>query len=97
MDLRIGRLALGRDEGSGRFVLWAHEVGRDEDAPPDFVCQLDQGQAAAFCDTADAVCAAGRPPCPLCGEPIDPSGHTCVRRNGHSKQELPPAEGEEGM
>ena len=97
MDLRIGRLALGRDEGSSRFVLWVHQAGSEEGAPPDFVCQLDSGQAAAFCDTADSVCTAGRPLCTLCGESIDPSGHVCVRRNGHSKQELPPAEGEEGL
>ena len=27
--------------------------------------------------------AAGRPPCPLCGAPLDPQGHICPRRNGH--------------
>ncbi len=94
VDLRIGRLALGRDETSGRFVLWAHEMGKDEDAPPDFVCQVNAEQAASFCDIADAVCAAGRPLCPLCGDPMDPSGHMCVRRNGHSRQQIPPVEGE---
>ncbi|MBV8560280.1 MAG: DUF3090 family protein, partial [Acidimicrobiia bacterium] len=26
---------------------------------------------------------AGRPPCPLCGEPLDAEGHVCVRLNGH--------------
>ena len=25
----------------------------------------------------------GRPPCPLCGEPIDTTGHLCVRLNGY--------------
>ena len=23
--------------------------------------------------------------CPLCGRPIDPSGHMCIKTNGHSK------------
>jgi uncharacterized repeat protein (TIGR03847 family) len=27
--------------------------------------------------------AAGRPPCPLCGLPLDVSGHVCPRQNGH--------------
>src|SRR3972149_5568561 len=27
--------------------------------------------------------AAGRPPCPICGEPLDPEGHICLRRNGY--------------
>ena len=26
--------------------------------------------------------AAGRPPCPLCGLPLDPEGHICPRQNG---------------
>jgi uncharacterized repeat protein (TIGR03847 family) len=29
------------------------------------------------------VCAAGRPRCPLCGNPIDPEGHQCPALNGH--------------
>ena len=30
-----------------------------------------------------SVVAAGRLPCPLCGQPLDPQGHICTRRNGH--------------
>ena len=30
-----------------------------------------------------AVCAAGRPLCQFCGNPIDPDGHVCVAMNGH--------------
>jgi uncharacterized repeat protein (TIGR03847 family) len=30
-----------------------------------------------------AVCAAGRPRCRLCGNPIDPEGHICPALNGH--------------
>src|SRR6266508_1971775 len=29
------------------------------------------------------VCAAGRPRCPLCGNPIDAEGHRCPALNGH--------------
>ncbi|HVQ48818.1 MAG TPA: DUF3090 family protein, partial [Mycobacterium sp.] len=28
---------------------------------------------------------AGRPPCPLCDEPLDPEGHICVRTNGYRR------------
>ncbi|HEY3208431.1 MAG TPA: DUF3090 family protein [Actinomycetota bacterium] len=31
------------------------------------------------------VCAAGRPLCQLCRNPIDPEGHQCPRLNGHRK------------
>lgn len=27
----------------------------------------------------------GRPRCPMCGEPMDPEGHFCPRRNGHHR------------
>jgi uncharacterized repeat protein (TIGR03847 family) len=30
-----------------------------------------------------AVCAAGRPRCQLCGNPLDPEGHVCTALNGH--------------
>lgn len=33
-----------------------------------------------------AVCAAGRPRCQLCGNPIDPEGHQCPALNGHRGQ-----------
>jgi uncharacterized repeat protein (TIGR03847 family) len=33
-----------------------------------------------------AVCAAGRPRCQLCGNPIDPEGHICPALNGHREQ-----------
>lgn len=42
---------------------------------------LSRSQAAAFCDHADAVVAAGRPPCRWCGHPINPDGHSCPRMN----------------
>jgi uncharacterized repeat protein (TIGR03847 family) len=92
VDMKLGRLALGRDEGSDHLILWAHEAGSSEDAPPNFSCHFNWEQAQAFCEQAEAVFAAGRPICPLCGEPIDPDGHVCVRSNGHSRQEIPPLE-----
>jgi uncharacterized repeat protein (TIGR03847 family) len=29
------------------------------------------------------VVARGRPACPLCGNPLDPTGHICPAQNGH--------------
>ena len=96
VDMKLGRLALGRDEDSDRLILWAHESGGSEDAPPDFSCHFAWEQALTFCERAEAVCAAGRPVCALCGEPVDPEGHVCVRSNGHSRDEVPPVESGEG-
>jgi uncharacterized repeat protein (TIGR03847 family) len=92
VDMKLGRLALGRDEDSDRLILWAHEIDSSEDAPPSFSCHFEWGQALAFCERAESVCAAGRPLCSLCGEPINPEGHVCVRSNGHSSEQVPPRE-----
>jgi hypothetical protein len=31
---------------------------------------------------AEALVSAGRPACPFCGQPLDPTGHFCPRDNG---------------
>jgi uncharacterized repeat protein (TIGR03847 family) len=44
---------------------------------------ITRAQAAAFAVRGARLVAAGRPPCPLCGYPLDPRGHVCPRTNGH--------------
>lgn len=39
-----------------------------------------------FIDRARRVISAGRPPCPLCGQPLDASGHLCPRHNGYHRR-----------
>ena len=43
---------------------------------------LEPAQARAFARRALAIVAAGRPPCPFCGGPLDSTGHICPRANG---------------
>jgi len=45
--------------------------------------RLEPDEARAFVDQTVRVLASGRPPCPFCGEPLDPQGHLCPRRNGN--------------
>ncbi|HEY5520119.1 MAG TPA: DUF3090 family protein [Candidatus Limnocylindrales bacterium] len=45
--------------------------------------QLEPNQALRFASGALAVVQAGRPPCPMCGQPLEPTGHFCTRRNGY--------------
>jgi uncharacterized repeat protein (TIGR03847 family) len=57
-----------------------------DDAPegPDVLrVRLDGAAALGFARRAARVVAAGRPPCPFCGEPLNPEGHVCVRTNGY--------------
>ncbi len=46
---------------------------------------LSGAAARAFAKRALAVVAAGRPPCPFCGNPLDPDGHICPRSNGYRR------------
>lgn len=45
--------------------------------------QLEPNAALQFASGALAVVQAGRPPCPMCGEPLEATGHFCTRRNGY--------------
>lgn len=55
----------------------------DEDGPDMLRIRITPAYAREFIVRAQRVVAAGRPPCPLCGQPLDPQGHLCPRRNGH--------------
>ncbi len=46
--------------------------------------KLEPTAALEFASGAIAVVQAGRPPCPQCGAPLEPTGHFCPRRNGYS-------------
>ena len=41
--------------------------------------------AREFAARSSRVISAGRPPCPLCAESLDPAGHLCVRTNGFKR------------
>ena len=70
------------DEPSDRS---SEPVFGDEDSEEGadvLVVRLPGGMARAFAARSLALVAAGRPPCPLCGAPLDPQGHICPRKNG---------------
>ena len=48
--------------------------------------RLSAAAARAFAKRASIVVGAGRPPCPFCGLPLDPSGHLCPRSNGYRRR-----------
>ena len=96
---RAGTLTLGWDGSSDRILVEARARGEDdeeeeiepdealddeaEDGPDILRVRLTTPAARAFVERAVRVIASGRPPCPLCGQPLDPQGHICPRRNGH--------------
>jgi len=42
-----------------------------------------RSQLRAMCHWGMEVASRGRPICPQCGEPMDPQGHFCPKKNGH--------------
>lgn len=80
----VGTLAVAYDVTSDRVVLLAEELaGADGEEADEARLALSREQAAALAIRGTRLVEAGRPPCPLCGFPIDPRGHACPRTNGH--------------
>jgi uncharacterized repeat protein (TIGR03847 family) len=86
LDFKVGKLALGHDSGSGLFMIDSHDIESEDEDPATVRFWLSRPQARAFAEESLRVCAAGRPICPLCGGPIDPTGHICPRVNGHGQR-----------
>ncbi len=98
-DFAAQSLALSYDEVGDRVVLMVEELNRSEMSAPDPAEEvleealvpdgssarlvMTREQAAALAIRATELVEAGRPPCPLCGYPLDPRGHACPRTNGH--------------
>jgi uncharacterized repeat protein (TIGR03847 family) len=93
----VGGLGASYDEQADRVVLLAEEMVADAPAGEELVEADDhegavarfgatREQVAAFAMHGAAVVEAGRPPCPLCGQPLDAEGHVCARLNGHRPQ-----------
>ena len=82
---RVGRVNLGYDQVSERLVVIAYELLEEGDEATPSVARFwaTQAQMRAFSIHGQEVVAAGRPRCAMCGEPIDPEGHFCPRKNGH--------------
>jgi uncharacterized repeat protein (TIGR03847 family) len=82
---RAGRVNLGLDQDSDDFVVIAYEVLDEEDDTPPSLARFwaTPAQMRAFSIHGQEIVAAGRPICAMCGQPIDPGGHFCPRRNGH--------------
>jgi uncharacterized repeat protein (TIGR03847 family) len=88
----VGQIGVVFDETRDRMLIRADEVvtvDEEGEALPDVVeggvarFSLTRAQVAAFILRAVTLVEAGRPPCPLCGRPLDPEGHMCIKTNGH--------------
>jgi uncharacterized repeat protein (TIGR03847 family) len=79
----IGTLGVSYDNINDRVVIVIEELVPEDENGAIARLSVTREQAAAFAVRATTLVASGRPPCPLCGSPLDPSGHECPRTNGH--------------
>ncbi|MCB0945124.1 MAG: DUF3090 family protein, partial [Mycobacterium sp.] len=98
-EFRVGTMGLGWDSEAQTIVVEllavsdtefdASVVLDDAEEGPDAVrVFLTPESARQFATRSHRVISAGRPPCPLCDEPLDPAGHICVRTNGYLRGAL---------
>lgn len=83
---RTGEISLGYDSEDDLVVLIAQELQSEESDPEEgslvrFWCT--RSQLRAMCHWGIEVAERGRPICPQCGQPEEPEGHFCPKKNGH--------------
>jgi uncharacterized repeat protein (TIGR03847 family) len=97
-DWVVGAIGLSPfDEATQRVTILFEEAIRpsDDDEDDDRDEEPVQGatarigvtiaQMVALVARGEELVAGGRPNCPLCGNPMDPDGHSCPKTNGHLK------------
>ncbi len=97
-EFRVAAMGLAYDSDSGLIMIEAQAPAESpeeaeaslledtEEGPDALRVRLAHRAALEFVERARRVVAAGRPPCPLCNEPLDASGHVCPRSNGYRRQ-----------
>jgi len=85
-EFHIGNMGIGYDEKEDRLLFVLREAVADAasgepNGEASLWCTRDQLRRVAAWGTELAQ--RGRPICGNCGNPIDPGGHFCPRRNGH--------------
>jgi uncharacterized repeat protein (TIGR03847 family) len=88
-DFRVGQLSLSYDAERDRVVVVATELQVEDEDQPELPDPLEvrlivtRPQLRVLAHHGSQVVARGRPLCPLCGNPLDPTGHICPAMNGH--------------
>ena len=85
---RAGNLGLGYHAESDRVVVFAQEIlqeGQQEEAAAMIRFWCTRQQVRRLADWGRQVLLQGRKVCPQCGEPMDPAGHFCPKKNGRNR------------
>lgn len=100
-EFRVAAMGLAWDGDAGLVVIEAQapvdepEIAEEtlledvEEGPDALRVLIEPPRARAFIERARQLLTAGRPPCPLCGQPLSPGGHVCARLNGYRRDISP--------
>ena len=83
---RVGEIGLGYDKERDRVVLFVKEILTEEDDPENAAVVrfwATRKQVRMLARWGVEVSSRGRPICPQCGQPEEPEGHFCPKKNGH--------------
>lgn len=95
---RAVAIGIGFDPTRHMVLIELHErpVSEDDEQeapaaeaePEGYLARLyaTPAQARVMAEHGSAAVTSGRPPCPLCGNPLDPEGHVCPKLNGHARR-----------
>lgn len=83
----VGSVSVAYDRDDDELVMMIEELRFDDDESEEELATarftLTREQLNALVNRSRSLLEAGRPPCRLCGRPLDPDGHMCPRTNGH--------------
>jgi uncharacterized repeat protein (TIGR03847 family) len=83
---RVGEIGLGYDADRDLICLIAREILSGEMQPDDASVVrfwVTRSQIRTMTRWGMDLASHGRPICPQCGEPMEPEGHFCPKKNGH--------------
>ena len=81
---RVAEFGLSYDGEKDLVALIAREMPSQTEEPGQVVRYwCTRAQIRAMVHWGMEVVSRGRPLCPQCGQPMDPEGHFCSRKNGH--------------
>lgn len=80
-DFVVGNIGVAYDNDRDRIVVVAEELVPEDETGELLRVAVSRNQVRSLIDRAEFLMAGGRPPCRVCGAPIDPGGHACPRAN----------------
>jgi uncharacterized repeat protein (TIGR03847 family) len=78
----VGNIGVAYDNDLDRIIIVAEQLVEEDEPEGDSLrVIISRSQVRAFIERAEELMAGGRPPCRVCGAPMDPEGHACPRAN----------------